>query len=712
MMIDGAKPGIARRPNTTARNKILPLAAAVVALTLQAPSSASVNTQEWKNTSAAVVASVDKDGKITAANLTLTSFSGVLKATAGVVAGGATTSDLSEGSNLYYTDERVDDRVAVLIQNGTGITWSYNDALNTLTPTVTYPGSFSGFANPSASIGLTANNGTATTAMRSDATPALSVSISPTWSGTHTFSNAIVGSVTGNAATATVLATARNINGTSFNGSADITVTAAAGTLTGATLAANVLASSLTSVGTLATLTVTAAIVGSVTGNAATATALQTARTINTVTFNGTADIVVTAAAGTLTGATLNSTVTASSLTSVGTLTALTVSGTTTLQATLNVEYNNASVKFGNGVGTASVVLNGAAGSVRNLQFNTSGDSRWVVRANGTAESGSNAGSNFEIEARDDAATLIDKPLTIARVSGGTLAMNRPVTMSSTLVVTSTIGASNFSGTSSGANTGDQTITLTGDVTGTGTGSFAATIGANKVTLAQMATLAANSIIGNNTAGAVTPIALSTSQVKTLLSLNLVENTALSTWTGATSVTTLGTITTGTWTGTTIAVLNGGTGVTTKTGTGSVVLSAAPALTGTTTCVALTASGVLTANLGVVIGGGTDVAGKLYFRSDFGIALRGNTASSYDLSFLSTAGAYLFRNPTGTNNLELPAPTTMFDLLATVASATGTAGFRLPHGAAPTSPVNGDMWTTTAGLFVRINGVTKTVTLT
>lgn len=42
-------------------------------------------------------------------------------------------------------------------------------------------------ANPSASIGLTANNGSATTAMRSDATPALSQAIVPTWTGLHTF---------------------------------------------------------------------------------------------------------------------------------------------------------------------------------------------------------------------------------------------------------------------------------------------------------------------------------------------------------------------------------------------------------------------------------------------------------------------------------------------------------------------------------------------
>ena len=55
------------------------------------------------------------------------------------------------------------------------------------------------------------------------------------------------------AGTAATLATARNINGVSFNGSSAITVTAAAGTLTGNTLASGVTASSLTSVGTIGT---------------------------------------------------------------------------------------------------------------------------------------------------------------------------------------------------------------------------------------------------------------------------------------------------------------------------------------------------------------------------------------------------------------------------------------------------------------------------
>jgi hypothetical protein len=97
----------------------------------------------------------------------------------------------------------------------------------------------------------------------------------------------------GKAAQATVLETARTINGVSFDGSSNITVTSAAGTLTGTTLSSSVVSSSLTSVGTLANLTVTNAIAGSVTGNAATSTKLATARKINGVNFDGTADITI-----------------------------------------------------------------------------------------------------------------------------------------------------------------------------------------------------------------------------------------------------------------------------------------------------------------------------------------------------------------------------------------------------------------------------------
>jgi hypothetical protein len=51
------------------------------------------------------------------------------------------------------------------------------------------------------------------------------------------------------------------------------------------------------------------------------------------------------------------------------------------------------------------------------------------------------------------------------------------------------------------------------------------------------------------------------SEVKTDLSLNNVENTAISTWAGSTNITTLGTIATGVWSGTVIIPAKGGTGV-------------------------------------------------------------------------------------------------------------------------------------------------------
>ena len=72
----------------------------------------------------------------------------------------------------------------------------------------------------------------------------------------------------------------------------------------------------------------------------------------------------------------------------------------------------------------------------------------------------------------------------------------------------------------------------------------------------------------------------------------------------------------------------------------------------------------------------------------------------------ATGGKNYFSHAIG---IGISSPTAS---IHTTASTTSAASACLPHGTAPTTPVNGDMWTTTAGLFVRINGVTKTVTLT
>ena len=113
-----------------------------------------------------------------------------------------------------------------------------------------------------------------------------------------------VTNISGNAATATALQTARNIGGVSFDGTGNID-------LAGVNTAGN----------------------QNTTGNAATATALATARAINGVDFDGTAAITVTADANTLSGTTLKSSVVNSSLTSVGTLSSLST-GDITLNGT------------------------------------------------------------------------------------------------------------------------------------------------------------------------------------------------------------------------------------------------------------------------------------------------------------------------------------------------------------------------------------------
>ena len=50
---------------------------------------------------------------------------------------GATTSDLTEGTNQYFTNERVDDRVNSLLTAGSNISLVYDDAANTLTISAT-----------------------------------------------------------------------------------------------------------------------------------------------------------------------------------------------------------------------------------------------------------------------------------------------------------------------------------------------------------------------------------------------------------------------------------------------------------------------------------------------------------------------------------------------------------------------------------------------
>lgn len=77
--------------------------------------------------------------------------------------------------------------------------------------------------------------------------------------------------------------------------------------------------------------------------------------------------------------------------------------------------------------------------------------------------------------------------------------------------------------------------------------------------------------------------------------------------------------------------------------------------------------------------------------------------------FWSTTAALFVRLNGTTQTVMTLAGGTMTGKISTVASASGSAGLGVPHGAAPSAPVDGDFWSTTANFFVRINGATKTV---
>lgn len=82
-------------------------------------------------------------------------------------------------------------RLSGLTSNGFLKTGSGNGTLSVDT-TSYLPASSYAAANPTASVGLSAVNGSAVTYMRSDAAPALDQSIAPTWTGVHTHTNNII----------------------------------------------------------------------------------------------------------------------------------------------------------------------------------------------------------------------------------------------------------------------------------------------------------------------------------------------------------------------------------------------------------------------------------------------------------------------------------------------------------------------------------------
>ncbi len=91
---------------------------------------------------------------------------------------------------------------------------------------------------------------------------------------------------------------------------------------------------------------------------------------------------------------------------------------TLTANTVLNSPGTGLRATFGNGLGEAGVNIEGAAGFNRLIRFRTGTSNRWAIATEDSAESGSNAGSNFRLSRYSDAGTFLDQPFQVLRSNG------------------------------------------------------------------------------------------------------------------------------------------------------------------------------------------------------------------------------------------------------------------------------------------------------
>jgi ribosomal protein L27 len=132
---------------------------------------------------------------------------------------------------------------------------------------------------------------------------------------------------------------------------------------------------------------------------------------------------------------------------------------------TLNVGGTGTVAKFGDGSGAAVLLVDGAAGQVRDMRYQSGGVNRWVFRVNNSAESGSDAGSNFQFIPYNDAGTAQPAAFTITR-SSSAVAFSASASVAGDLTVGGNIAAAGDLTIATNGNQGDRFLMENSNVSG------------------------------------------------------------------------------------------------------------------------------------------------------------------------------------------------------------------------------------------------------
>lgn len=113
-------------------------------------------------------------------------------------------------------------------------------------------------------------------------------------------------------------------------------------------------------------------------------------------------------------------------------------------------------------------------------------------------------------------------------------------------------------------------------------------------------------------------------------------------------------------------------------------------------------TGGATSNIGFA-GGEVDVRGGESANTGGAVNVFGGRSLGNNGANLNIGGG---AGTSGTTNGIDAGIVNIVTRVVTAASAAARAGVSVPHGAAPTSPLDGDFWSTTAGFYVQVNGTT------